>query len=143
MFSFYDECGEFLNLHDVLFDDLEKSDAETDSPVKRRTFVRTGFALIEGTTYRFKLLALNFAKDRKVQLSPGEVAALTGETYRINDGGRICRRRLHISTVANLQLTLRLSARCFDVVIPKPKDPKLGWKRLGEAVCLRNRLTHP
>jgi hypothetical protein len=108
--SFDDECGEFLALYQALIDDVARVDHEVDSPLKRRTFVRTVFAFIEGTTHRFKLLALSFAKDRKVRLSANEAGALTGETFRVSESGKICPRSLHISTVPNLQLTMRLAA---------------------------------
>jgi len=141
--TFGDECDQFIALYETLIDDVAVCTKQEASAANRRAFIRAVFAFVEGCTYRFKLLALSYATHRSNSLSIGEISVLSGQTFRVDDSGRIRVRRLQISPSANLQMTTRLAARCFNVDTPKPTDSKRGWNRFNKAVQLRNRITHP
>ena len=132
-----------MTLFYTLHDDVTACMAQKDSPANRRSLIRAVFAFVEGFTYRFKLLALEFASHQKNSLSVAELSALSGQTFTVDDNGSIHARRLQISPSANLQLATRLAARCFCVNIPEPAESKVGWNRFNKAVKLRNRITHP
>jgi hypothetical protein len=140
---FDDECEQLINLYETLVDDVVECTRQPDSGAVRRSFIRAVFAFVEGSTHRFKLLALGFATHRSESLSMEEISVLSGQTFRVDDNGRIRVRRLQISPSANLQVATRLAARCFNVETPEPAESQRGWSRFNKAVKLRNRITHP
>jgi hypothetical protein len=115
---FDDECEQLIELYETLIDDVSACTKQEDSAANRRSFIRAVFAFVEGCTYRFKLLALSFATHRSNSLSVGEISVLSGQAFRVDDGGHIRVRRLQISLSANLQVATRLAARCFNVDTP-------------------------
>ena len=113
-----------------------------DNQFARRTLVRTLFAFIEGLTNQLSSVAAASAPVETGIFSAGEVAALSEESYDVNDQGQVETRAARIP----LKRRIRLAFRCYPRIHGTSFNPEFGdqgWSALQDAVRIRDRLTHP
>jgi hypothetical protein len=139
---------DFLEPLYALSDDVDRAAKEMDSgddPYLRRNYVRTVFAMIEGTIYLLKQILIEADSSKQAQsvgkLSTGELALLGEKTFNVTDKGEVRDQPKYLSTAANLRFTMK----CIEKVFKHKVDlnDADAWKNLENAVVVRNRITHP
>jgi len=140
-----DKLSQFQDLLEVLHKDAESllhEQQSADSPTLRRSLVRSVFALIEGTAYRMKQVALETEGLSGEEFSPAERALLTEETYILNNVGRAQVRSANISILPNIRFAFYAFCKSYGADFKLPVSGK-GWQALRGAIQIRHRLTHP
>jgi hypothetical protein len=121
----------------------------TSLPVKlgnsdetRRIAIRAQFAFIEGVTHAFKKYALAVHRNHHQFLTDGEVVALDGLSYEVNDDGSVVARAKHVRFARNVRLAIRVFGDAQDYK-GKVDYSHHGWRSLQIAARIRNRIVHP
>lgn len=118
---------------------ISRSRVETD--VKEyaiRQYVRTVFAMIEGTIYVMKQLAQNGIE----KLSAAELALIAEELYDLNDKGEPIIRPNYLKLEKNIKFAFSIYAKSVGLTYTLPVHES-GWNSLKQSIKLRNRLMHP
>lgn len=123
------ECGRLLN-----------DETPTDSAA--RSFVRTVFAMIEGTTFNLKEMALNLSTHGRGNFSKAELAMLEEVSYDLGDKGEAITQTKFMKLPTNIRFAFDAAARAFGVTY-KLEVGDSGWSMFKEALNIRNRITHP
>lgn len=127
----------------ILLGDVVRADqahqANPDQTAKR-DFVRTTFAAIEGSVWIFRehIRGLALATG---SLEEAERIALSETTYSVDKAGHISAQPKFLTLIA----TIRLCADIAERIAPASSIDfsAAGWGNLGEAIQVRNRITHP
>jgi hypothetical protein len=120
----------------------EKELKKDDSQFHRRAFVRSLFAMIEGTIHVIKFVSLHAASIRPKMFSLGEFTLLKEQSYSINGKGEAYAQKKFVRTEDNLKFVVR----CLNRFVPRQVDLAVGgedWNNFCEAIKIRNRITHP
>jgi len=126
-----------------LIDDVHNCEATLDKrfPHTRLSYVRSVFAMIEGTIHCVK--ELEFAEAYKHgKASIPEFVALKERIVEIKNNGNIRESDKFVPTVNNL----RFMSRMFRKIFGKELGLEIGttsWENFKNAVKIRNRITHP
>jgi hypothetical protein len=123
------ECGRLVN-----------SEPHTDGIA--RSFVRTVFAMIEGTTFNLKQMALNLSAHGRGNFSKAELAMLEEVVYELGDKGEAVTQTKFMKLPTNIRFAFDAAARAFGVTY-KLEVGDSGWAIFKEALIIRNRITHP
>lgn len=167
------EKSELRKFMDVLLEDVDTADdrlKSQDSQVNRRMLVRTFFALVEGSTFTFRQMAIrglqlnlwcatvNASNAKKGDKDQGvweekyaeikdcylELAALDDVVLKPDKTGNLSEQRNSRAMIPVVALSLRAYARHqrlgYDC---SHRFEESGWKDFKAAVAIRNRLTHP
>ena len=133
-----------MEMFDTLTQDIitaRETMKSDDSQYAKRVYVRTAFALIEGMTHLTKVLTIEVAKLRNVELSPAELSLLKEESYELRRG------KAKISTkYLKLADNFRFAFSCFSKVLGsnfKLDVEGQGWECFRKAIEIRHRITHP
>ncbi len=116
-------------------------DAE-DTQYNRRAFVRTLFALIEGTVFFLKQTTFSTASSGARRLRADEGLLLLDSTVELSSGGRPQLKTKFIRVEDNLRFAVRMLNKVYDLDL----DLKVGskqWENFKSAIEVRNRITHP
>lgn len=115
-----------------------------DSQFTRRAYVRSVFAMIEGTLWVFKQAILEApATPGAIRgLTVADYALLTEKTFDLKTNGRPREHPKFLRLPDNLRFTFGVIERYFG------PGPELGvgtvrWERFLKAHAVRNRITHP
>jgi hypothetical protein len=112
---------------------------EEGTDYARRQYVRSVFAMIEGTIYVMKLLAKRPDIER---FSAAELSLLSEESYDLNDMGKPIIRPHYLKLEKNIKFSFSMYAKSCDVSYILPvQEP--GWNALKQSIKVRNRLMHP
>lgn len=122
----------------------EKQLEGRDSQHTRRAYVRSVFAMIEGTLWVLKqtVLAARAEPGGTPPFTLGEYALLSEKTYHLKANGEPKDQPKFLRLPDNLKFTFAVIAKYFD------RDLKLGvesrsWEDFLQAHTVRNRITHP
>lgn len=122
----------------------ERAMQAEDSPFTRRAYVRSVFAMIEGTLWVLKQTVLEAAAlpGSVKGLSVAEHALLSEITYELRNNGHPREQPKFLRLPANLRFTFGVIAKYFD------PDLDLGvgtpaWENFLASHGVRNRITHP
>jgi hypothetical protein len=115
-----------------------------DSQFNRRAYVRSVFAMIEGTVWILKQLVLEApaAPGLTKTLSVGEYALLADRSFDLSSGGEVRQQTKYLKLSENLRFTFRTAGKYFRVSF----DLQIGkapWNSFLMAQAIRNRITHP
>lgn len=113
-----------------------------DQACARRSYVRAVFALIEAIVEQHKRLLLELSEHNFVQLSPGVAYVLKEEGFIVNDDGSVAVRDQYLQLRRKLRAVYRAAAEAFGGPL-KIEYGSNGWRSFGDAVKLRDRITHP
>jgi len=126
---------------DVLdHENLINGENKTES--SKRSFVRAVFALIEGSVFNLKEVALNVSVHKPTRFSKAELAMLEEVSYELNDKGETKTQVKFIPLTKNMRFAFDTAARAFNVSYTLVVDDE-GWSKFRDALILRNRITHP
>src|SRR5688500_7011189 len=95
-----DAYQEFSATDERLYADVEffsKIIAKEDLQVWRRGLVRALFAMIEGVCYRMQQIALKASHLPRVEISLGEIQALSDTSFELDEQGKVIERTLKTS----------------------------------------------
>ena len=106
-----------------------------------RTYIRTFFALVEGTSFVVKQLALTM-HEHEPCFSEGELSLLRELTYELDDRGNVRGRPRYLGTADNIKFIVKSVTKAFGLQSNILFDGE-GWERFKELIDLRNRITHP
>jgi hypothetical protein len=128
------KCGDNLN------ENLPDTDQEQQ--FWRRATVRAFFAEVEAITYELKQFAYAAREIPGIGFSPGDIEALTEETYELNERGKSTPRKAKLPTLANLRFAFDAYGRAVfsDYELDVTGQ---GWQFMKTAIDVRDRLTHP
>lgn len=126
--------------YDVVLNDLN---VDSSDQLKRRTLVRTLFAMIEGVLYVFKQFVLVQHEHGSLELSPAEYALLTEESYDLRENGRIRTSSKFIKLTTNLKFSFSIFAEKLVGQQFEIDTNTQDWANVVRAVEVRNRLMHP
>jgi hypothetical protein len=117
--------------------------SDPSSQFYARTFIRTFTASVEGMSFMFRRMALQCSQIFGVSLSPGEIALLREERYRLDKSGTIQTSEesmTGISRVMRFSFATLAKALLSDFELAVDHD---GFRAFQAVVEIRNRLTHP
>ena len=134
----------------------------TKSQFWRRAFIRSAFALIEGTIHFQKVSAFSYHERNTRPMhdlfqamgheSPvsifadtiptNELALLLDENTEITDKGTCRVKQAFPSMARNIKFTFHMLSRIFKIS-DEPNYAADGWRLLREGIEIRNRITHP
>ena len=127
-------------------------DADFQSQLARRNYIRTLFAMIEGDTFGRKQVALivyEYWLPSRTIFTPAVLVLLREEQYFLDDTGRAKQRELFLKIEPNLRFSLTSYGKAYSSLYPKATiNTKLAWS-VGERdvfrklIRCRNRITHP
>ncbi|WP_420628753.1 hypothetical protein [Candidatus Leptofilum sp.] len=115
-----------------------------DSQFTRRAYVRSLFAMIEGSIWVLKQTVLHAPMpEGQVQiLSPAEYALLSDKTYNLRSNGQPKEQTKYLKLPDNLRFTFSVLEKFlktdFDLGVGT-----VAWDNFLEAQAIRNRITHP
>ena len=156
------QLEEYTNLLKSLMDDeiaAWEQLAQSDDQFKRRTYVRTVFASIEGETFRRKQAALTWAELRQeilgvsssreqlekvthVELTGAELALIREEQYELNNKGEARIGKKFLKAADNLRFSFKLYAKATNSSYELDVGG-IGWYSFLKALAVRNRISHP
>ena len=132
-------------LLELLKDSKAAEEALDAAPTQftKRAYIRSVFAYIEGSVWLFKQAATFADKNSKSpELSAGEHALLSDESYELNGAGKAESRPKFLRLPDNLLFTIRVCNQLFKSDIEVEKGSK-EWQRFCTQQQVRNRITHP
>ena len=106
-----------------------------------RIYVRSFFALVEGTTFCIKQVALS-AHRHKPCFTEAELSLLEEVTYILNERGDAKSRPKNLDTLANVKFAFKAVTKAFSST-PEVKIDDRGWQSFQEALKIRHQITHP
>jgi hypothetical protein len=156
-----EELRQYNEIIEVLGGDAERAQAEwhrdPTNQFLRRSYVRAGFAYVEGHIFSLKQLTLSLDSfKRQLQslhgVTPGHVVPtlLTlGErliseeqTFDLDDKGKVYSKAAFVRLEKNIKFAFLAFAKATD--IPFQLDlGSGGWDAFQRSVGVRNRITHP
>ena len=115
-----------------------------DSQYSRRAYIRSYFALLEGSIWIFKQAILHApTKNGKAKrMSPAEYALLSDKTYDLKRNGKTKEQTKYLKLPENFRFTFGVLEKYFGA----KSDLGLGtskWDNFLKAQSIRNRITHP
>jgi len=152
---------------DALTADLNKCGRHLDKNLKsqfwRRVWVRSIFALVEGSTHFMKVSAFSYherntrvlyqlfqslGKESPVaifsELIPiNELAVLLDEDTVVTDRGQCQIKQSYLPLAKNIRFTFQMLARIYRLSFKPDYGPRGRWDCLLEGSRIRNRITHP
>lgn len=142
--------SEQLELHnrmeDILREDLlacgKLASGENKTDSGERSFVRAAFAMIEGSVFNLKQIALALSKHGKGGFSQAELVMLEEVSYDLDDKGATKSQVKFIPLPKNIKFAFSAAARAFRVAYELKVDDN-GWNTFKDALVIRNRITHP
>ena len=137
---------EYLNVHNILVADVRSALDELrklDTPFKRRTFVHTLFAFIEGEIYRRKQVALAIYDAHGVAFSEAEIAMLKEKSYDLDRRGKVTLQQKFLRLENNLKFSFDVFARSFNTKFEIQLENDNRWESFLKAIEIRNKITHP
>jgi uncharacterized protein YigA (DUF484 family) len=142
--------SEQLDLHnkmeDVLRQDMldcgKLASGEDKTESGERSFVRAAFAMIEGSVFNLKQIALALSKHGKGRFSQAELVMLEEVSYDLDDKGATKSQVKFIPLAKNIKFAFSSAARAFGVAYELKVDDA-GWNGFKDALVIRNRITHP
>lgn len=121
------------------FEELKKRDS-----VYRRLYIRTLFTLIEGVSHRLRQIILAMHEERRIRLTPSEYMLLTETVVTLDNQGKIDEREATQPFVKMLKFTLKILGKHTKQVAKVNRLlSDAEFKKIIDAVKVRNRLTHP
>ena len=135
---------ELKRVYAVLNSDLKEARAEllqSSTEFRKRTLVRTCFALVEGLSHQLRQVTLATLQDTNF-LSAGDLAILKEERYQLSAQGNTEERDNHQLTLPMLLFSLRIYAKNHGAEFT-PKISDYGWNCLRKGFQMRDRLMHP
>jgi len=120
-------------VHDLLLEDA--------SNFRFRTYLRTFFALVEGTLFGLKQIALK-VHEHQPCFTYAEVSLLKEVTYELGDRGRVREKPRFLDTLNNLRFTVKCFSKAFGFESDSLFDG-IGWQRFQRALEIRHQITHP
>lgn len=114
-----------------------------DSQYTRRAYIRSMFALIEGTIWVLKQSLLQaLDEENTIHLSPGEREMLSDTTYELKSNGQIKEQTKYLKLTDNLKFTYSMLAK-YTPINMKLETSTVEWENFITAINIRNRITHP
>lgn len=130
---------EFAN--DVMI--AEESLEKDDTPYNRRNYIRTVFAMIEGSIFLLKQATLSAAiSGNKAVLSIADIAILSEKSFDISNKGEPHSQTKFFQIEVNFKYTIHIINKIFDCNIVLDTSSE-EWNRFVRSVKIRNRITHP
>lgn len=122
----------------------EKQLESNDSQFTRRAYVRSVFAMIEGTLWVLKQTVLNArtAPGESKPFSVAEYALLTEKTFHLKSNGKPSEQPKFLRLPDNLRFIFGLISKYFDPQLRLDVGTK-SWEDFLASHNLRNRITHP
>jgi len=124
---------DFLDVSNKLFQDA--------SNFWLRIYVRTFFALVEGTTYGLKQIAIQ-ANDLQLCLTDAEISLLKEITYELNENGEVKLRSRYFETLSNIRFIFKVIKKVFKMEF-EVNFIDNGWKNFRDSLKIRHQITHP
>lgn len=147
----HDALNKASSLTKILWEDLfalqegtigdpgKENDPSSSMQQKRRTYVRSAYALIEGICFSLKILSL----DGPIQLSEQDRLFCLEKQYELSDKGELKFRNAQIRFLPNLRYSFDVFIRSHGLSIPSPDYSHSGFLHLQNGVKIRDRLMHP
>jgi hypothetical protein len=129
----------------VLISDLNEAVVplrQTSTPQQRRSYVRSFFAYVEGSSWGMQRFLLEAHVGFGNLLTGAEAAVLLDESYILTRDGKVESKLQRHALTNKLRFTLATGDRVFGTPLGVRYDDQ-GWKAFRHCLDLRNRLTHP
>lgn len=140
----------FINVTDRLFpmlDDAlwaEKALEANDSQATRRAYVRSVFAVMEGTVWILKTTILSAAgrAENRHFLKRGEYELLSDKSYELKNNGQVREQTKYLRLHENVRFTYSIIERYTGTSLSLGVNTS-DWNDFLRAIEVRNRVTHP
>jgi hypothetical protein len=126
---------EMFQMIEVLEQDVLKAQEyliKEDNPFRRRNLIRTFFALVEGSIFGLKQIALN----TELSLSEGEISLLEEKSYELRDNGKVKANTKYLKLLPNFRFAVQTFARAFCPSYQLKVDNQ-GWECFRKAFDIR------
>lgn len=115
-----------------------------DNQFTRRAYIRSIFAMIEGSVWVLKQIVLHapVQEGHVKRLSAAEYALLSDKTYELKSNGQPKEQTKYLKLPDNFRFTFNVLKKYFKADL----DLGIGtvaWNNFLEAQKIRNRITHP
>ena len=108
----------------------------------KRSLFRAAFALIEGISFQFRLVALAGAASAPLVFDAVEMSLLKEERHRLDDKGHLSAERNFQSLLPSILFCMRCYARVHNVKF-EPELSAKGYECMKKFIKLRDGITHP
>lgn len=129
-----------------MLDDARWAETELsrdDSQYTRRAYIRSMFALIEGTIWVLKQSLLKAVSEiNGAQLQPGERELLSDTTYELSNNGKIREQTKYLKLTDNLKFTYAILGKYTHAKLQLGTGT-VAWENFTTSISIRNRITHP
>lgn len=125
----------------ILGDRSVQVETSVGQEANRRFYVRAIFALIEAVVEQHRLLLLELSRGA-IGLHSREIHALSEVAYEVRKNGKLREKRQYLQLLRKLRLVYRCAQEAFGSTLNVDWGGQ-GWQALGEAVSVRDRITHP
>ncbi|MEO8491848.1 hypothetical protein [Pseudomonas sp.] len=132
----------FPMLEDALW--AEKALESNDSQPTRRAYIRSVFAVIEGTVWILKqaLLSAAAGPENHHSLRRGEYELLSDKSYELKNNGEIREQIKFLKLQDNIRFTYKMIERYTGTKFNLEINTR-DWDNFVNAINVRNRITHP
>jgi hypothetical protein len=128
-------------LRDDLIDAIPQNAVEA-TPQKRRSYIRNGIAMVEGTSAGMISIALADAEAGVTEFDAGEIVILRGQKYDLNDEGGARGHPDKQKLTRTVRFSFAVMSRTYGVPFTL-EVANNGWRCFKATVLVRNRLVHP
>lgn len=115
-----------------------------DNQFTRRAYIRSLFAMIEGSIWVLKQIVLHapVQEGHVKRLSVAEYALLSDRTYDLKSNGQPKEQTKYLKLPDNIRFTFGVLEKYFKADFELGIG-KVAWDNFLEAQAIRNRITHP
>ncbi|WPX87529.1 hypothetical protein PsasTeo6_13816 [Pseudomonas asiatica] len=113
-----------------------------DNQFTRRAYIRSIFAMIEGTTWVLKQTLLKALEMKGKTFQPGEYELLSDKSYELKENGDIKEQTKFPKLPDNIRFTYKALGKYTNTEF-KVGVGTIAWSNFLEALKIRNRITHP
>ncbi len=106
-----------------------------------RTYTRAFFALVEGTTFAIKQVALK-AHEYQPCFTEAEISLLKEVSYELNKQGKAKSRFKRLETLSNIKFAFKSVVKAFNLESEIAFDDS-GWQSFQKSLQIRHQITHP
>ena len=154
------ELSEYNELIDILGSDCAHCEkqwrSDPSNQFNRRSYVRAGFAYVEGHVFKLKQWALgldDYKQGLRARYGPnpyvdstmfsfGERLVLSEESFEVDDKGEVYSQSRFVRLDKNIKFAFRAISRAHDIEFKLDLGDS-GWGDFKKAIEIRNRITHP
>lgn len=139
--TYLDQLYATLRLLQEDFNDASERVLAEHSNSAMRSFLRAFWALVDGSTYAMRKVALEVHCKNQC-FTQGEASILRGVVYDLNRRGGVTERDMHLDTIGAIRFTFHTFRKAFALAVEVDYSDS-GWQAFQHCLSIRHRVVHP